>query len=75
MNNRSTDGRRQQDTGSVQNPISNPEEGGIGGQEESTPSQGAMKRDPKESDEKKREKILGYGQNKKLDAADDGKNT
>lgn len=30
----------------------------------------AMKRDPSEPAEKKREKVLGYGQNKPLDAAD-----
>jgi hypothetical protein len=63
---------KQQDTKSMQTPISNPEEGGLGGQEETTPSQGAMKRDPNEPAEKKREKVLEYGQNKKLDAADEG---
>jgi len=31
-----------------------------------------MKRDPKEADSKKREEMLKAGQNKKLDAADDG---
>lgn len=34
-------------------------------------SQDAMKRDPNEPDSKKREKVLEYGQNKKLDPADD----
>lgn len=54
----------------MQTPISNPEDGGLGGSEEPTESQGAMKRDPKEPDEKKREKVLKYGQNKSLGEED-----
>jgi hypothetical protein len=51
--------------------VSNPEEGGLGGQEEPTPTYDQMKRDPNESDSKKREEVLKVGQNKKLDAADE----
>ncbi|PVH93707.1 hypothetical protein DM02DRAFT_484146, partial [Periconia macrospinosa] len=67
---RATDGSAQQDTKSVQTPVSNPEDTGLGSQEETTQSQDAMKRDPNESDEKKREKVLGWGQGRKLDPAD-----
>jgi hypothetical protein len=42
----------------------------MGASEEGTESQDNMKHDPKESDAKKREKTLNYGQNKPLDAAD-----
>lgn len=65
-----TRGTKDQDTGSVANPVSRPEEGGLGATEETTQSEDAMKHDPSESDKKKREKTLGYGQNKPLDAAD-----
>ncbi|KAF2872348.1 hypothetical protein BDV95DRAFT_381085 [Massariosphaeria phaeospora] len=58
------------DSASLAKPVTDPEESGIGGQEEQTESQDQMKRDPNESDSKKREKVLEYGQNKKLDAAD-----
>ncbi|KAF2272087.1 uncharacterized protein EI97DRAFT_386585, partial [Westerdykella ornata] len=71
LNSRATDGRLQQDTKSTQTPISHPEEGGLGGQEETTPSQAAMKRDPNEPAEEKRKKVLEYGQNRKLDPAND----
>ncbi|KAF2743493.1 hypothetical protein M011DRAFT_480834 [Sporormia fimetaria CBS 119925] len=70
LNSRATEGSKQQDTKSTHTPVSNPEESGIGGQEETTESQGAMKRDPNEPAEKKREKVLEYGQNKPLDPAD-----
>ncbi|USP76707.1 hypothetical protein yc1106_03981 [Curvularia clavata] len=55
---------------SIQNPVSHPEQDRAGGSEEGTESQDNMKHDPNESDAKKREKTLGYGQNKPLDAAD-----
>lgn len=71
LNSRATDSRPQQDTKSIQTPVSNPEEGGLGGQEETTQSQAAMKRDPNEPADEKRKKVLEYGQNKKLDPADD----
>lgn len=54
----------------MQTPISNPEEGGIGGQEEPIQSAAQMKRDPNEPAEKKRGQILKYGQNKKMGAED-----
>jgi hypothetical protein len=68
---RATDSRSSPDSASVQTPVSNPEESGLGGQEEQTESQDKMKRDPSEPDSKKREEVLKFGQNKKLDAADD----
>lgn len=58
------------DHASIQNPVSHPENDRVGASEESTESQDNMKHDPNESDAKKREKTLGYGQNKPLDAAD-----
>ncbi|KAI4644137.1 uncharacterized protein J4E78_009721 [Alternaria triticimaculans] len=58
------------DHASVQNPVSHPEQDRAGATEETTESQDNMKHDPKESDAKKREKTLNYGQNKPLDAAD-----
>ncbi|RYP06931.1 hypothetical protein DL764_002879 [Monosporascus ibericus] len=57
------------DSGSLANPVSNPDAAGIGGQEEPQPSQENMKRDPNEPNEKKREKVLQEG-NKPLDPAD-----
>ncbi|KAJ4378341.1 hypothetical protein N0V86_006041 [Didymella sp. IMI 355093] len=65
-----TRGTKDQDTGSVANPVSHPEDGGMGATEETTQSQDAMSHDPKESDASKREKTLRYGQNQPLDAAD-----
>jgi hypothetical protein len=65
-----TRGTKDQDTESVANPMSRPEEGGLGATEESTQSQDKMSHDPKERDWSKREKILGWGQNQSLDAAD-----
>jgi hypothetical protein len=65
-----TRGMKDQDTASVANPVSHPEDGAMGATEETTQSQDAMKHDPKESDASKREKTLSYGQNKPLDAAD-----
>ncbi|KAJ4988204.1 hypothetical protein SVAN01_06300 [Stagonosporopsis vannaccii] len=65
-----TRGTNDQDTGSVANPVSRPEEGGLGATEESTQSQDKMSHDPNESDQSKREKTLGWGQNQPLDAAD-----
>ena len=58
------------DHASIQNPVSHPEHDRAGATEETTESQDNMKHDPKESDAKKREKTLNYGQNKPLDAAD-----
>ena len=58
------------DHASIQNPVSHPEQDRVGASEETTESQDKMKHDPNESDAKKREKTLGYGQNKPLDAAD-----
>ncbi|EUC35829.1 hypothetical protein COCVIDRAFT_88408 [Bipolaris victoriae FI3] len=55
---------------SIQNPVSHPENDRVGASEEGTESQDHMKHDPNESDAKKREKTLEYGQNKPLDAAD-----
>ncbi|EMD62652.1 hypothetical protein COCSADRAFT_201252 [Bipolaris sorokiniana ND90Pr] len=49
---------------------SHPENNRVGASEEMTESQDHMKHDPNESDAKKREKTLEYGQNKPLDAAD-----
>lgn len=68
---RATDRRAQQDTGSVQTPVSNPSASGVGQQEEQTESQAQMKRDPREPNSKKREEVLKHGQSKKLDPADD----
>ncbi|KAF3007744.1 hypothetical protein E8E13_009972 [Curvularia kusanoi] len=65
-----TRGTKDQDTGSLANPVSHPEDGGLGSTEEPTQSQDAMSHDPKESDASKRKKTLDYGQNKPLDAAD-----
>jgi len=62
---------KQADTASAQTPISNPEKGGLGGSEETTESQSAMKQDPNQSDEEKRKKVLGYGQNKSLEPEKD----
>lgn len=58
------------DHASIQNPVSHPEQDRAGASEETTESQDHMKHDPKESDAKKKEKTLSYGQNKPLDAAD-----
>lgn len=66
---RATDGASSPDTASVQTPVSNPEQSGLGGQEEPQPSQERMKRDPDEPDEKKRAEVLKEGQ-KPLDPAD-----
>jgi hypothetical protein len=55
---------------SLQNPVSHPEQSGIGGQEEPTESQDNMKHDPEKPDSQKRKETLEYGQNKPLDAAD-----
>jgi hypothetical protein len=57
------------DTASVQNPVSNPEGTGIGGQEEPQPSSEKMKSDPSEPTEKKQQKVESMG-NKPLDPAD-----
>ncbi|XPS77816.1 hypothetical protein M3J09_009843 [Ascochyta lentis] len=65
-----TRGTNDQDTGSVANPVSHPEDGGMGATEETTISQDKMSHDPKESDASKKEKTLKYGQNQPLDAAD-----
>ncbi|CAN9282955.1 unnamed protein product [Alternaria alternata] len=62
--------RNDGDHASIQNPVSHPEHDRAGATEETTESQDNMKHDPKESDAKKREKTLNYGQNKPLDAAD-----
>ncbi|EOA92249.1 hypothetical protein ACJQWK_03757 [Exserohilum turcicum] len=58
------------DHASIQNPVSHPENDRVGMSEETTESQDNMKHDPNESDAKKREKTLEYGQNKPLDPAD-----
>jgi len=58
------------DTASTAKPVSNPEQSGLGRQEEPQPSSEQMKRDPNEPAEKKREKVLEFGESKKLDAAD-----
>jgi hypothetical protein len=58
------------DHASIANPVSHPEQDRMGASEEGTESQDHMKHDPKESDAKKKEKTLKYGQNKPLDAAD-----
>ena len=58
------------DHASVQNPVSHPEESGIGGQEEPTESQDKMKHDPNKPDSQKKKETLEYGQNKPLDPAD-----
>ncbi|KAF2625226.1 hypothetical protein BU25DRAFT_346214 [Macroventuria anomochaeta] len=65
-----TRGIKDQDTGSVANPVSHPEDGELGATEETTQSQDAMNHDPKESDASKKEKTLKFGQNQPLDAAD-----
>jgi hypothetical protein len=54
---------------SLQNPVSHPEQSGIGGQEEPTESQDNMKHDPEKPDSQKRKETLEYGQNRPLDAA------
>ncbi|PPJ54006.1 hypothetical protein CBER1_02961 [Cercospora berteroae] len=53
------------------NPVSNPEEGGMGVQEESQPSQENMKRPKEEPDHIKRQHVETEGQ-KPLDPADGG---
>lgn len=53
------------------NPVSNPEKGGMGIQEESQPSQENMKRPKEEPDHIKRQHVEAEGQ-KPLDPADDG---
>jgi hypothetical protein len=63
--------RPQQDTKSNQTPVSNPSATGLGEQETTTESAEHMKHDPNESDAEKRKKTLEYGQNKKLDPADE----
>ncbi|PSN68610.1 hypothetical protein BS50DRAFT_490567, partial [Corynespora cassiicola Philippines] len=60
---RATDSLKNQDTASVQSPISNPSESGLGGQEEPTQSEAQMKRDPNEPDSGKREEVLKHGEN------------
>lgn len=65
-----TRGTKDQDTGSVANPVSHPEDAGLGAQEEPTRSQDAMSHDPNESQQSKKEKTLKFGQNQPLDAAD-----
>lgn len=50
-------------------PVSNPEQGGLGAQEEPQPSQEHMKRCPNEPNEKKRAEVLKEGE-KPLDPAD-----
>ncbi|KAK5128771.1 hypothetical protein LTR85_000104 [Meristemomyces frigidus] len=57
------------DTASIQNPVSNPEQSGLGGQEEPQPSSDKMKSDPSEPDDVKRSKVEEMGQ-KPLDPAD-----
>ncbi|KAK4545320.1 hypothetical protein LTR36_003500 [Oleoguttula mirabilis] len=57
------------DTASLQTPVSNPEQSGLGAQEEEQPSSENMKSDPSEPDHVKRSKVEKEGQ-KPLDAAD-----
>jgi hypothetical protein len=68
---RASDNAKNTDTASLANPVSRPEQAGLGQQEEPTQSQEEMKRDPSEPDSVKRKKVLEKGGNKKLDAADD----
>ena len=56
--------------GSVSQPVSNPESTGLGQQEEQTQSQDNIFSDPNKSQEQKKKETLDYGQNKKLDPAD-----
>ncbi|UPX17059.1 uncharacterized protein EKO05_0007436 [Ascochyta rabiei] len=64
-----TRGTYDQDTSSLANPVSHPEDGGMGATEEKTISQDKMSHDPKEGDASKKEKTLKFGQNQPLDAA------
>jgi len=57
------------DTGSLAQPISNPDQAGLGAQEEQQPSSENMRSDPKEPDHVKRERVEQEGQ-KPLDPAD-----
>lgn len=62
--------RNDGDHASVANPVSHPEEGGLGATEETTESQDKMSHDPNEPASEKKRKTLEYGQNKPLDPAD-----
>lgn len=66
---RATENDKSPDSASLAKPMSNPEEGGLGLQEEQQPSQENMKSDPSEPDHVKRAKVEKEGQ-KPLDAAD-----
>ncbi|TKA49851.1 hypothetical protein B0A49_13734, partial [Cryomyces minteri] len=63
---RATDSQSSPDTASTANPVSNPEESGLGQQEEGTDP---VKQDPKKSDAEKAKRVEQQG-NKPLDAAD-----
>ena len=62
--------RKNADTASLQTPVSDTNQDQGGQSETTTESEENMKHDPNEPAEKKREKTLGYGQNKPLDPAD-----
>lgn len=67
---RATDSRTgSPDTASVQNPVSNPSQGGAAQAEEPQPSQENMRRDPSEPDDVKRSYVEKEGQ-KPMDPAD-----
>lgn len=68
-----TEGRAESgvtDTASTASPVSNPEDTGIGGQEEDQPSQDVAKQDPDKPKEEKRETMEKWGTGRKLDPAD-----
>ena len=67
---RATEASSPEHGGSVSQPVSNPESTGLGQQEEQTESQDHVFSDPNKSQQQKKKETLEYGQNKKLDAAD-----
>lgn len=68
---RSTDSVASEGKPTTAQPVSNPEQSGLGGQEEPQPSQDNLKRPPEEPDHVKRSYVEKEGQ-KPLDPADDG---
>ncbi|KAK4505339.1 hypothetical protein PRZ48_003302 [Zasmidium cellare] len=68
---RSTDGQLRESKSTTARPVSNPEQSGLGAQEEPQASQENMKRPPEEPDHVKRSYVEKEGQ-KPLDPADHG---
>ncbi|KAK4631488.1 hypothetical protein CLAFUW4_03446 [Fulvia fulva] len=68
---RGLDGETRESKSTTARPVTNPEESGLGGQEEPQPSQEYMKRPKDEPDHIKRQHVEAEGQ-KPLDPADDG---